>query len=118
MKILKYISIIMLLLTFSLKAQAQSKKNTELTFKTTGVCEMCKERIESAALRTTGVKFAEWSQEEQSLKVVYNAKKVSDKEVMQAVSMAGHDTELIEADSAAYQKLPGCCKYKDGIESH
>lgn len=116
MKILKYIPILLLLFTVNVKAQ--SKKNTEVTFKTNGVCEMCKERIETAALRTTGVKFAEWNQEDQTLKVVYNAKKVSNKEVMQAVSKAGHDTELVEADSSSYQMLPGCCKYKDGVNPH
>jgi cation transport ATPase len=98
-------------------ATAQSKSQ-KLDLQVEGVCGMCKERIEAAALRTTGVKFAEWHKTDKILHVVYNAKKVEETEIRNAVANTGHKMDDQPADSAAYQSLPDCCKYDHGIESH
>ncbi|MEQ8910091.1 MAG: heavy-metal-associated domain-containing protein [Vicingaceae bacterium] len=101
----------------SLQAQeAKSKKITESTFEVKGVCGMCKDRIESAAMRTTGVKLAEWNKETKQLKVVYKTKKTTEEEIQKAIAMKGHASESMPKDSAAYEKLPNCCKYADGAE--
>jgi len=99
-------------------AQGQEKSTSvvEETFKVEGVCDMCKKRIESAALRTKGVKLAEWDKKTQDLKVVYNSNKTSEEAIKQAVADHGHETATIPADTSAYQNLPACCRYKDGAK--
>ena len=93
------------------------KKVETATYKVAGVCGMCQNRIETAAMMK-GVKFASWDKETQILKVIYQTKKVSEETILKAVADAGHDTEKIPASKEAYQKLPGCCQYLDGVEVH
>jgi periplasmic mercuric ion binding protein len=88
------------------------------SFKVTGVCDMCKRRIETAAYGVSGVKSAEWNADNQLLKVSYDSKKANAESVLNRVAAAGHDTEKIKADDKAYSKLPDCCKYRDGVEVH
>jgi copper chaperone CopZ len=119
---LRYI-IVLSFLTFGVHAfgqsdqTAQTKKIAQDTFKVEGVCKMCKERIENAAL-VKGVKFAEWDQNTSNLVVAYKTSKVSLEDIHKAIAEAGHDTDLIKAEPAAYQKLPACCAYNDGVEKH
>lgn len=87
-------------------------QKTEVTFKVSGICEMCKARIEKS-LDIPGVWFAEWSPETQTAHVVYKTDKISEKEVHQTIANAGHDTELIKATDEAYAKVHGCCRYRD-----
>lgn len=116
----KLISILCLTFAFTF-AQAQTEteaktdsKVSETTFKVNGVCGMCKDRIEAAAMRTSGVKMAEWDKNTQMLKVVYKNSKTTDEEIHKAVANAGHETVNTPADSTAYAKLPDCCRYKEG----
>ncbi len=111
--------ITLIIAVFTITAvQAQTKKNStvETTFKVDGVCMMCKKRIESAALRTKGVKMAEWDKESKDLKVVYNTKKISQIEIKQAIANQGHETAEVPTDSTSYAKLPDCCRYKHGAK--
>lgn len=91
---------------------------TTEAFKVTGVCNMCKRRIETAAYGVSGVKSAKWSADTQALTVSYDAKKVNTEAIQKRVAAAGHDTEKIKAEDKAYGNLPGCCKYRDGVEVH
>lgn len=97
---------------------AQNKKVEEKSFKVEGVCKMCKARIEEAAIYTKGVKFAEWNKETQILKVAYKTAKVDEKTIHKNIADAGHDTSEQKAPEEAYNKLPGCCKYRDGVQVH
>ncbi|MEZ4824725.1 MAG: hypothetical protein R3C61_00310 [Bacteroidia bacterium] len=90
-------------------------KTTE--FKVEGVCGMCKNRIENAAL-VKGVKMAEWDQKSHLLKVVFDARKISEQEIHDYVTQSGHDTEKVKASDENYKKLPACCAYRDGVEDH
>jgi mercuric ion binding protein len=108
---------ISLLLTLSLSAQDKKKKVETAEFKVKGVCMMCKERIENAAL-IKGVKLTEWNKETNMLKVVFNPKKTSLETIHSAVAEAGHETEKVKANKEAYSKLPKCCAYNDGVEKH
>ena len=101
----------------SLIGQDQVKKVETCDIQVTGVCKMCKKRIENAAL-IKGVKMAEWDKVGQSLKVVYKPKNVSEIEIHQAVANAGHDTDKVEASVKSYSKLPKCCRYRDGVKVH
>ena len=106
-------------LLFAVTINAQEKSNskiTETTFEVKGVCGMCKDRIENAAMRTPGVKLANWDKDSKELKIVYKNTKTTEKEIHEAIAKHGHTTSLIPADSTAYKKLPNCCMYDDGAK--
>ncbi|MEL6671138.1 MAG: cation transporter [Bacteroidota bacterium] len=119
MHFIKYLFLLILFFMLSLQsyAQRQPKVLTD-TLEVTGVCKMCKARIEKAAMYVRGVKFAEWQAETQGLKVVYKTKKTNPEQICAAVALAGHDNELLKSTEEAYEKLPGCCKYRDGVKVH
>lgn len=106
-----------LLFTLSLSAQDKKKKIETSAFKVKGVCNMCKERIENAAL-IKGVKLTEWNKETGMLKVIYNTKKTSLETIHKAIAEAGHETDKVKANKEAYSKLPKCCAYDDGVDKH
>ena len=106
--------------TASLQAQTANQKPKRIEtseFSVKGVCDMCEARIEKAAL-IKGVKFVEWNKEAQTVKVIYASKKVSEEDIHLAIAGVGHDTEKMMADDGAYQTLPDCCAYRDGVEVH
>jgi hypothetical protein len=98
-------------------AFAQDRKVQTVELKVKGVCGMCEDRIENAAL-IKGVKLADWDKETEILKVVYKPAKIDIVEVHKSVAKAGHETDKVKADKEAYEKLPACCKYMDGAEKH
>ena len=105
---------------FAINTQAQDQARAKVhtaEFEVEGVCGMCKQRIEIAAL-IKGVKMAEWDKDTGILVVVYNHKKTNEESIMQAVVEHGHDTKKLKASDETYSKLPGCCQYRDGIEKH
>ncbi|MDR2139738.1 MAG: efflux RND transporter periplasmic adaptor subunit [Tannerella sp.] len=77
-----------------------------------GRCEMCRERIETAARNIHGVTSASWDMETGELHLQYDGRKTSVDAVARAVAAAGHDTESYRADTTAYDALPACCKYR------
>lgn len=91
--------------------------NQTITFKVYGVCDECKLRIESAALDAKGVKKAEWDIKSNMI-VVVGSSKMTAQNVAETIAKAGYKSELSEADSKAYNKLPACCQYDSGIEKH
>lgn len=82
-----------------------------VTFTVYGNCGMCKRRIEHAA-KITGVKSADWNQKTKILTVKYDAGKVSEKAIQEAIAASGHDTEKATASDKSYNNLMGCCQYK------
>ena len=113
------------LLSFTVQAQAQTKsdqakssKFETIELKVKGVCGMCKSRIELATYDIKGVKSAEWDLETDVLTAVIQPKKVSRQDIANALAARGHGNELAKVDAAAYQKLPDCCKYDDGVKKH
>ncbi|EHQ42176.1 heavy-metal-associated domain-containing protein [Myroides odoratus] len=91
---------------------AQEKEQPKQVIGVKGLCEMCKKRIEKAALDVKGVRSVDWSIADQQLTVYLNPKKTTGKEVQEAVALAGHDTESVKATNEAYNNLHGCCKYE------
>jgi len=80
-------------------------------FKVGGECGMCKQRIESNVRAIKGVKSASWNKETKVLTVTYNPMKIDIMDVHKKIASVGHDTELVKADDAVYDKLPNCCHY-------
>ena len=76
-----------------------------------GLCEMCKERIETAAKSVKGVVSAEWDFETKMLHLNFDSSKTNSDEIQKAVAKAGHDTEKFKAPDEVYKKLPECCLY-------
>lgn len=97
-------------------ASAQSSNISKTSFFVDGVCGQCKTRIENAALRTKGVKTAEWDKVSKQLTVEYNEKKADVESIKLAVAAKGHDSETTKADTTSYSQLPNCCKYRDGAK--
>src|SRR5688500_12703877 len=86
--------------------------DTTVQFKVSGLCEMCKNRIEDA-VKIKGVKSAEWNEHTKLLQLVYNPARVSQAKNHNKIAAAGHDTDVKMADDVDYQALPACCKYRD-----
>ncbi|MEN8251884.1 MAG: hypothetical protein ABFS32_23385 [Bacteroidota bacterium] len=117
--ILKSIIILVLFALTSNNLHAQDKISKVVTkeFHVSGVCSMCEERIENAAL-IKGVKQAEWDKTTKMLKVIYNSYKTDELQIHKAVAEHGHDTKKEKADDEVYKKLPFCCHYRDGAKDH
>ena len=109
MKTIKFF-IAIVALTFSTAIFAANATKTE-TIKVSGKCETCKVRIEKAA-KVDGVTKADWSTKTKVLTLVYNPAKVKSDDVQKKIAAVGHDTPKYKATAAAYNALPGCCKYR------
>lgn len=81
------------------------------TFLVAGNCAMCKKRIESA-VDLKGVKKASWDAKTKLLTINYNPKKITLDQIIEEISLAGHDSEWLKADSTAFEKLHNCCHYE------
>ena len=116
MKYLLFLSIVLISST-SLEAQVKNNRIKTSEIEVSGVCKMCKKRIENAAMQI-GVKFARWDKETQVLKVVYKTKELEEQAIHDAIANAGHDTNKVKAPNKLYKKLPKCCRYRDGVKVH
>lgn len=111
---MKKVILIIAVLFIGFSAQAQNKKrNAKLTLEVDGVCMMCKKRIEKAALKAKGVKYANYNIAEKKLLVIIDERKTDKKTVQQTIADVGHDTKDIKATQEVYDKLHHCCKYRD-----
>jgi len=106
----KLITVVVVLVTTITFAQ---DKNAKSSIEVDGVCLMCKERIEKAAIRTKGVKSAIWNVETHELKVIYDARKTNTDSIQKSVAAVGHDTKDLKATDEAYNSVHPCCKYRD-----
>ena len=107
-----YFTIVMLIISFCLNAQVNKVKDTTVTFRVSGACEMCKERIEKT-LKIRGVKTAIWNIDTKMLQIVYNSSVINLSKIHNLIAEAGHDTELEKAKDAVYIELPACCHYRE-----
>jgi periplasmic mercuric ion binding protein len=95
--------------TFSINA----KNILTDTIKVSGVCTMCKKRIETAVYGLAGIKTAVWDVDTQLLFVSYNAKKTSNDAIQKRIAGIGHDTEKYKATDKVYNTLHHCCRYRE-----
>ncbi|WP_299119473.1 heavy-metal-associated domain-containing protein [uncultured Winogradskyella sp.] len=106
----KIILIFTLLIGIATFAQ---NKNAKASMEVDGVCGMCKERIEKAAIRTKGVKSAVWNIDTHELKLIYDERKTDLKTISKKIASVGHDTKNIKATDEAYDSVHPCCRYRD-----
>jgi Cu(I)/Ag(I) efflux system membrane fusion protein len=81
--------------------------------KVSGNCDLCKDRIETAAKSVSGVSSADWSSETKMLQVQFDAARTNSDAIEKAIARVGHDTEKIKAPDNIYQELPECCLYRE-----
>ena len=93
------------------------QKNKKMNFEVDGVCEMCKMRIEKAALGVPGVKYATWDIASHQLSLIMDERKTNTMEIKTALVAVGHDTKELKATEEAYNSVHPCCRYRD-IDSH
>jgi len=91
----------------------KTKKVVSDTLYVHGICDMCKDRIENAAL-IKGVKKASYDKHSHKLVVFYKPNKVDLDTIEKEIAKAGHDTQNYKADIDVYNSLPECCAYRSG----
>ncbi|WP_222981679.1 heavy-metal-associated domain-containing protein [Flagellimonas meishanensis] len=96
----------------SMMGMAQ-QKNKKMAFEVDGKCEMCKVRIEKAALNVPGVKYALWDIPTHQLSLVVDERKTNPMEIKMALAEVGHDTKELKATQEAYDGIHPCCKYRE-----
>ena len=111
-----------IILVFSLfligfSTQSQSKKvkknkNARIAIEVDGICGMCKKRIETAALKTKGVKFALWNVKTHQLNLIIDEGKTTLNTVQKNIAAVGHDSKGYIAADEAYNSVHPCCKYR------
>lgn len=109
---MKKVITVIALLFFATTTFAQ-EKNKKMNMEVDGVCEMCKLRIEKAALGVKGVKYALWDIPSHQLSLILDERKTNVMEVKTALVAVGHDTKELKATEEAYNKVMPCCKYRD-----
>ena len=106
----------MSLLLMGISAQAQTvqkSKNAKVSFEVDGVCGMCKKRIETAALKTKGVKFALWNVKTHQLSLILDERQTAVTTVQRNILKVGHDVKGVKATDEAYNSVHPCCKYRE-----
>ncbi|MFY9151054.1 MAG: efflux RND transporter periplasmic adaptor subunit [Prolixibacteraceae bacterium] len=98
--------------TMKMKDGTKMAKMEMKMIKVSGNCDLCKERIETAAKSVAGVMTAEWTAEKQMIHVEFDPAKTSSDAIQKAIAAVGHDTEKYKATKEIYDKLPGCCQYR------
>ncbi len=106
----RVLSIVVIMILGITSLMAQDQKENE--FFVAGECGMCKTRIEKAANTVEGVAEASWDKETKMLEVAFCCTKPDIKAIHKAIAEVGHDTKIVKAEDAAYDKLPACCKYE------
>jgi cation transport ATPase len=107
------------LVGFSAQSQEVNKnKNAKIAFEVDGICGMCKKRIETAALKTKGVKFAIWDLQSHQLNVILDERKTDVLTIQRNILNVGHDVfgldnKKVQAPDEAYNAVHPCCKYRE-----
>ena len=94
------------------EGSTQSKALTKVMFKVGGLCDLCKERIETAAKSVAGVSTAVWDLNTKKIMVEFNPQETNVDAVQKAIAKVGHDTEKFKATDESYKQLPECCLYR------
>jgi len=87
-------------------------RTQNMVFKVSGNCEMCKDRIETAAKSVKGVISATWNMDTKMAAVEFDQSVTSLEAIQKAIAIAGHDNGKYLAPDEVYNKLPDCCLYR------
>ena len=110
---MRYLFILLFFTTsLSFAFQKEDPKVINSSFVVSGVCEMCKTRIETGTIKIKGVKYANWDINSNNLSVIYNSRKIKLDSIKKNIAALGHDTDKFKAKDEIYNGLPECCFYK------
>jgi Protein of unknown function (DUF3347) len=109
MKRIIFTTAITALLTITCQAQINNSRTEAV--KIYGNCGMCETNIEKAGNKKK-ISIADWNEETKIATITYNSKKTSLDALLKNIALAGYDNAKFLAPDAAYNKLPGCCKYE------
>ena len=90
----------------------QAQNTIETSFKVSGICGMCEDRIEKA-VDVKGVKMANYDIDTHTLSIAFNSDKITEDEIHALINAVGHDTDKSKASDAQYDTVHGCCKYRE-----
>ena len=103
--------ILILILGFSVGANAQQKKPITVTINTPSVqCDMCKKKIEEYLKYEDGINKVVVNPKQKKTTVTYLTDRTNLENIKTAIANVGYDAEEIKAAKDAYDKLPTCCK--------
>lgn len=88
----------------------QEKKEETIKIKTSVVCSMCKEKIESNMIYEKGVREVVLDVKSKICTITYKTSKTDALKLKTAITKLGYDADELKADEKAYAKLPACCK--------
>lgn len=111
---MNFIKLMLALLGFTfatLPLSAKVNNSKTITVKVLGNCEMCKQRIESAATVKKQA-TAKWDEKSHLATITFDSTATTQEEVLKRIAYAGHDNEEFLAPDETYSKLPSCCKYQ------
>lgn len=106
------VGIVLVFFGLSVQAQEVKNKNAKVEFQVSGNCEMCKKRIEKAALSVSGVKSSDWHMDNGTLFLIVNEQKTDVITIQKAIANVGHDTGEFKASKEVYEALHSCCQYE------
>ena len=109
---MKYLFICLFFISSFVSSQNLESKSAKASFEVSGVCDMCKSRIENGAIKLKGVKYAKWDIPSNNLSIIYNSKKIKLDSIKKNIAELGHDTDKFKAPLEVYESLPLCCYYK------
>ena len=92
--------------------KTETLRTTKTEFRVSGNCDICKGRIEKAAMSVSGVSNAVWDTKTKKIRLEYNSSETNLNAISKVIAKVGHDTENDKADSKIYNNLPACCKYR------
>jgi len=105
------LSIVALFCFHGSKAQPVELKNGyKIDIRTSGICEMCKETLEYDLAFEKGVKEAVFNLDNKVITIIYNPKRTNPDRLRKRITKIGYHADWLARDSAAYHKLPLCCK--------
>lgn len=111
MKKITLSGMIVLLMTLTVNSIfGQEAKTSEITIKTSVVCDMCKENIEKNLAFEKGIKKSVVDVKNKTVTVTYNPQKTTPENIKVAISKIGYDADDVVANAKAYKKLDDCCK--------
>lgn len=100
-----------ILLSSSVLSGQSAGRDKTISIWVNGLCGMCEDRIQKAALRAPGVRTAVWDLDTKILTVEVQPDKFDETRLHRSIAQVGHDTEKEKAPDDVYAKLHSCCLY-------
>jgi copper chaperone CopZ len=93
---------------------AKERSTVTATFTVYGNCNKCKKNIERPFKDMSGVESATWDKKTKQFTITYDPALLTERRIKEIIAEQGYDTDDVKASDEAYNKLPKCCRYRDG----